>query len=141
MEERPADIDDTLRLDPYRQGCPSRRVLDLIGSRWTVLVVGALNGESRRFSELLRRVEGISQKMLTQTLRALERDGLVHRTVHAQVPVKVEYELTESGQSLLEPLKALEEWSIEHFAAVQASRSQYDSGSLGGSATAQPGNR
>lgn len=115
-------------LDPYAEGCPSRRLLDRIGDRWTVLVVGSLGDGPRRFSAIRRTVEGVSQKMLTQTLRGLERDGLVTRTVYAEVPPRVEYELTEAGRSLQEPLKALERWSIEHFGQVSASWDSYDSG-------------
>ncbi|QTE31299.1 helix-turn-helix transcriptional regulator [Pengzhenrongella sicca] len=114
-------------LNPYLQGCPTRRILDLIGDRWTVLIVGALADETRRFSELLRSVDGISQKMLTQTLRAMERDGLLTRTAYLQVPVRVDYRLTEAGQSLRAPLKVLEDWSIEHFADIRRSRTEYDS--------------
>jgi DNA-binding HxlR family transcriptional regulator len=117
---------ESQELNPYREGCPTRRILDRVGDRWTVLVVGALGEQSRRFSELLRRVEGISQKMLTQTLRALERDGLVTRTAHLEVPVRVEYQLTQAGRSLLQPLRALEEWAIEHFADVNRSQGDYD---------------
>ena len=113
-------------LNPYADGCPTRRILDRIGSRWTVLVVGSLGDGSLRFSEIRARVEGISQKMLTQTLRGLERDGLVTRTVFAEVPPRVEYELTPAGETLRAPLKALEDWSIEHFGSVAASWSRYD---------------
>lgn len=112
--------------DPYAAGCPSRRILDRIGDRWTVLVVGALGEETVRFSELRRRVEGISQKMLTQTLRELERDGLVQRTVYAEVPVRVEYHLTEAGRSLRTPLRELEAWAIEHLAGVIGANDRYD---------------
>jgi DNA-binding HxlR family transcriptional regulator len=111
---------------PYRADCPTRHILDRIGDRWTVLIVGALWDGSARFSELRRRVEGISQKMLTQTLRGLERDGLVHRTVHPEVPVRVEYALTEAGRTLREPLRALQEWSIAHLGAVSAAQEAYD---------------
>ncbi|MFI6348835.1 winged helix-turn-helix transcriptional regulator [Streptomyces sp. NPDC050560] len=111
---------------PYRADCPTRRVLDRIGDRWTVLIVGALGDGRVRFSELRRRVEGISQKMLTQTLRGLERDGLVDRTVHPEVPVRVEYELTEAGRTLREPLRALEEWSVTHLGDVSAAQRAYD---------------
>nr|WP_245885811.1 helix-turn-helix domain-containing protein [Xylanimonas oleitrophica] len=107
-------------------GCPTRHILDRIGDRWTVLVVGVLSGGTARFSELRRRVEGISQKMLTQTLRELERDGLVTRTVHAEVPVRVEYALTDAGRTLTGPLKALEEWSVQHLSGVLAARETYD---------------
>ncbi|MGO4145682.1 winged helix-turn-helix transcriptional regulator [Paenarthrobacter sp. YAF11_1] len=119
---------DVYDLNPYRNGCPTRRILDLVGDRWTVLVVGSLTGETLRFSEIARRVEGISQKMLTQTLRALERNGLVARTAFAEVPPRVEYRLTSSGRSLLGPLKALEVWSIEHFVDVHRSQESYDGG-------------
>jgi DNA-binding HxlR family transcriptional regulator len=111
---------------PYRADCPTRRILDRIGDRWTVLVVGALWDGNVRFSELRRRVEGVSQKMLTQTLRGLERDGLVRRTVYPEVPVRVEYTLTEAGRTLREPLRALEEWSIAHLDDVSASQKAYD---------------
>ncbi|MFB2586842.1 winged helix-turn-helix transcriptional regulator [Herbiconiux liukaitaii] len=112
--------------DPYAAGCPSRRLLDRIGDRWTVLVVGVLGEGPRRFSEIRRAVDGVSQKMLTQTLRGLERDGLVTRTVYAEVPPRVEYELTDAGRTLQEPLKALEQWSIEHFGQVTSSWERYD---------------
>lgn len=112
--------------NPYRADCPTRRILDRIGDRWTVLIVGILGRGDARFSELLRGVEGVSQKMLTQTLRALERDGLVRRTVYPEVPVRVEYSLTDAGHTLLEPLRALEQWSIEHLGDVSAAQEVYD---------------
>lgn len=111
--------------NPYNEGCPTRRILDLVGGRWTVLIVGSLSDGPLRFSDLLRRVEGISQKMLTQTLRSLERDGLVSRTAQLQVPVRVDYELTDAGRSLVVPLKALEDWAIDHFDGVAASQREY----------------
>jgi len=117
-----------LRGDPYKAGCATRRILDRIGDRWTVLVVGVLGDGDARFSELRRQIEGVSQKMLTQTLRALERDGLVRRTVHPEVPVRVEYALTDAGRTLLEPLRALQQWSIEHLGDVSASQDSYDGG-------------
>ena len=112
--------------DPYSASCPSRQVLDRIGDRWTVLVVGSLAGGPLRFSELGRRVEGVSQKMLTQTLRGLERDGLVTRTVHAQVPPRVDYELTETGRTLIAPLAALDAWAREHLPVIHEARGRYD---------------
>jgi DNA-binding HxlR family transcriptional regulator len=115
-----------LRGDPYRTDCPTRRILDRIGDRWTVLIVGVLGDGDARFSELRRRVEGVSQKMLTQTLRGLERDGLVRRTVHPEVPVRVEYALTDAGRTLLGPLRALQKWSIEHLSDVSAAQGAYD---------------
>lgn len=111
---------------PYRADCPTRHILDRIGDRWTVLIVGALQDGSARFSELRRRIEGISQKMLTQTLRGLERDGLVRRTVYPEVPVRVEYALTEAGRTLGEPLRALQEWAVTHLGDVSASQQAYD---------------
>jgi DNA-binding HxlR family transcriptional regulator len=112
--------------DPYHAGCATRRILDRIGDRWTVLIVGVLGDGDARFSELRRRIDGVSQKMLTQTLRGLERDGLVRRTVYPEVPVRVVYGLTEAGRTLLEPLRALQEWSIEHLGDVSASQEAYD---------------
>jgi DNA-binding HxlR family transcriptional regulator len=114
---------------PYRADCPTRRILDRIGDRWTVLIVVALWDGSVRFSELRRRIEGVSQKMLTQTLRALERDGLVERTVYPEVPVRVEYTLTEAGRTLREPLRALQDWAVEHLGDVSASQAAYDGAS------------
>ncbi|MFE2374834.1 winged helix-turn-helix transcriptional regulator [Streptomyces sp. NPDC059398] len=113
--------------DPYVRGCPSRDLLDQIGSKWAVLVLGELGREGAcRFTRLRQRLAGVSEKMLTQTLRTLERDGLVLRTVYAQVPPRVEYELTDLGQTLREPLKALTQWSVGHVAEVVAAREDYD---------------
>ena len=113
--------------DPYARGCPSRDLLDRIGDKWTVLVLGELGKHGAcRFTQLRKRLSGVSEKMLTQTLRALERDGLVHRTVYPTVPVRVEYELTPLGQTLREPLRALTEWSVQHIAEVLAAREEYD---------------
>ena len=112
--------------DPYTATCPSRQVIDRIGDRWTVLLLGALADGPRRFTELARRVDGISQKMLTQTLRGLERDGMVSRTVRATVPVRVDYELTELGRTLTAPIAALEAWARDHIDDVVAARARYD---------------
>lgn len=101
-------------------------MLDRIGDRWTVLVIGALSAGPRRFSELARDVDGVSQKMLTQTLRGLEHDGLVSRTVHPQVPPRVEYELSDLGRSLQPPLHALEEWVTGHTEQILAARASAD---------------
>ncbi|WP_100498253.1 winged helix-turn-helix transcriptional regulator [Geodermatophilus chilensis] len=112
--------------DPYTVDCPSRQTLDRIGDRWTILVFGALADGPRRFTELARRIEGVSQKMLTQTLRGLERDGLVTRTVHASVPPRVDYELTPLGRTLSGPIAALEQWARDHMGEVLAARAAYD---------------
>lgn len=111
---------------PYIRDCPTRQILDRIGDRWTVLVIGALETGPMRFSELRTRVDGVSQKMLTQTLRALERDGLADRSVYAEVPPRVEYTLTPLGRSLLEPLRALTEWTITNHGSVLDARAAYD---------------
>ena len=112
--------------DPYDPNCPSREVLDRIGDRWTVLVVGSLSQGPLRFSELGRRVRGISQKMLTQTLRKLERDGLVTRHVYPEVPPRTEYELTKLGHTLIEPMGALCEWAGMHLSELEQARKRYD---------------
>jgi DNA-binding HxlR family transcriptional regulator len=113
--------------DPYSADCPSRQLLDRIGDTWTVLVVIALADGPRRYTELADRIERVSQKMLTQTLRGLERDGMVTRTVHASVPPRVDYELTPLGHSLLEPITALELWAMAHIHEIVAARRSHDS--------------
>jgi DNA-binding HxlR family transcriptional regulator len=113
-------------VDVYAKNCPSRQVLDRIGDTWSVLVVLTLSKGARRYSELAARVEGISPKMLTQTLRALERDGLITRTVHPVVPPRVDYELTKLGVSLLDLVGALESWAQTHMEDVLAARATYD---------------
>jgi DNA-binding HxlR family transcriptional regulator len=113
--------------DPYERGCPSRSLLDRIGDKWSILVLGELAQHgTARFTQLRNRLSGVSEKMLTQTLRALERDGLVLRTVYPTVPVRVDYELTPLGVTLRDPLKALTEWSLQHTTDVLAAREQYD---------------
>lgn len=112
--------------DLYAAGCPTRDVLDRIGDRWTVLVVLTLADGSLRYTELASRVQGISQKMLTQTLRGLERDGLATRRVYAQVPPRVEYSLTDLGRTLLVPLGAIADWATGHMDAVRAARRAFD---------------
>lgn len=106
--------------DPYGASCPSRVVLDRIADKWTVLIVGRLAEGTKRFGELRRELGGVSQKMLTQTLRALEADGLVTRRVYASVPPKVEYSLTTLGRTLIGLLDSLRRWAEEHTAAVLA---------------------
>lgn len=98
-------------LDP---ACPSRMVLTRLGDRWTLLIVIALSLGVHRFSELRDRIGGVTPKVLTQTLRGLEKDGLVERTVYAVVPPKVEYRLTDLGRSLLEPIAAVKDWAERH---------------------------
>ena len=104
--------------------CPSRLVLDRIADKWTALIIQVLGNGTLRYAELQRTIGGISQKMLTQTLRSLERDGLVQRKVHPVVPPKVEYSLTRLGRTLIEPLHALCRWSEKHLAELEANRAR-----------------
>ncbi|MFC8730894.1 winged helix-turn-helix transcriptional regulator [Luteimicrobium sp. NPDC057192] len=103
-----------------------RRILDRIGDKWSLLVVATLDGGRLRFTELQRRIPGVSQRMLTLTLRHLERDGLVSRTVHAEVPPRVDYELTALGRTLIEPAVTLAEWAVQHDPDVERNQARYD---------------
>jgi DNA-binding HxlR family transcriptional regulator len=110
----------------FDPNCGSRRVLNLIAARWTALVIYALDGETRRYSELEKMIGGISQKMLTQTLRNLEHDGIVARTVYPVVPPHVEYALTPLGATLIEALRSLCLWAQENLDAVEAARQLHE---------------
>src|SRR4030081_824852 len=101
-------------------------VLARVGDKWTVLVVSMLGDGPRRFNELRRALGSISQRMLTLTLRGLERDGLVTRTVFPTVPTRVDYELTDLGRSLLEPVKGLGAWALTHRPHIQEARKRFD---------------
>jgi DNA-binding HxlR family transcriptional regulator len=103
-----------------------RAILDRICNKWTLLVVATLDQGTVRFTDLHQQIPGISQRMLTLTLRHLESDGLVSRTVHAEVPPRVEYELTPTGRSLIPPALALAGWAIEHVPEIEASRAAYE---------------
>jgi DNA-binding HxlR family transcriptional regulator len=109
------------------EDCGIRDVLDRIGDKWSVLVVVELAQGVRRFRQLQRAVPGISQRMLTLTVRRLERDGLVTRTVHPTIPPQVEYELTPTGDSLTHLVKALADWSAEHRDTIARARQAWDS--------------
>ncbi|WP_308471429.1 helix-turn-helix domain-containing protein [Arthrobacter sp. Y81] len=111
---------------PDHPDCGIRDVLDRIGDKWSVLVIVELASGVRRFRELQRAIEGISQRMLTLTVRRLERDGLVTRTVYPTVPAQVTYELTARGTSLTKLVKQLADWSLEHKDAIGTSRALYD---------------
>ena len=127
--------------DAFLAGCPSRQLLDRISDKWVALILAALGSDgphqlgsecvgqprSMRYSELSRRLAGVSQKMLTQTLRSLERDGLVTRTVTPTVPVTVTYRLTDLGISLQHVMLGLKQWAEAHMGEVLASRERYDS--------------
>ncbi|MFC9663451.1 winged helix-turn-helix transcriptional regulator [Nocardia sp. NPDC127606] len=108
-----------LPADAYSAKCPTRQVLDHIAGKWTILVVDALLDGTQRYTDLSRRIEGVSQKMLTQTLRSLEADGFVTRTVYPTIPPRVEYELTALGRSLAEPITALRQWTETHINEIE----------------------
>jgi DNA-binding HxlR family transcriptional regulator len=126
--------------DAFLAGCPSRQLLDRISDKWVALILAALGSDgphrpgrnraaeprSMRYSELSRRLAGVSQKMLTQTLRSLERDGLLTRTVTPTVPVTVTYELTDLGLSLQHVMGGIKQWAEGHMDQVLASRQDYD---------------
>ncbi|MFG3437943.1 winged helix-turn-helix transcriptional regulator [Nonomuraea sp. NPDC047897] len=126
--------------DAFLAGCPSRQLLARISDKWIALILAALGGDgphpsgaesaveprAMRYSELSRRLAGVSQKMLTQTLRSLERDGLVTRTVTPTVPVTVSYELTDLGLSLHHLMRGVKEWAETHMNEVLANREEYD---------------
>jgi DNA-binding HxlR family transcriptional regulator len=101
-------------------------VLARIGDKWSVLIVSRLGARPRRFNELKRDIGGISQRMLTLTLRGLERDGLVTRTVFPTIPPRVDYELTALGRSLLEPVSALGDWALKNIGKIDAARTKFD---------------
>ncbi len=127
--------------DAFLAACPSRKLLDRISNKWVTLVLSALGSDgshrlgadcagepqAMRFSELSRLLAGVSQKMLTQTLRSLERDGLITRTATPTVPVTVSYELTDLGLSLHEMMRGLKSWAQTHMEDVLANRETYDS--------------
>ncbi|WP_280356175.1 winged helix-turn-helix transcriptional regulator [Nocardia otitidiscaviarum] len=109
--------------DCYSEKCPTRQVLDHIAGKWTVLIVDALMERgTMRYTDLSRRIGGVSQKMLTQTLRMLETDGFVTRTVHPTIPPRVEYELTALGRSLAEPIAALRDWAERNINEIERAR-------------------
>ncbi|MFE5089585.1 winged helix-turn-helix transcriptional regulator [Streptomyces sp. NPDC056638] len=116
--------------DPFqwdtREGCEVRQILDRVADKWSLLVIALLDRRKLRFTQLRREIDGISQRMLTVTLRQLERDGLVERTVHAVVPPRVEYELTPLGGTLHTTIRALVTWTEEHQGEIAMARATYD---------------
>jgi len=118
--------DERRAYDAFLAVCPSRMVLDRISDKWVGLLLAALAGGPQRYSELARRVAGVSPKMLTQTLRALERDGLVEREVTAAVPVRVDYRLTPLGAGLHQTLLHVKAWAEAHVEEVLDARERYD---------------
>ena len=119
------------RGDVFAADCPTRLLLDRIGDKWSVLLLLLLGEEPGRFNELKRRIAGVSQKMLSQTLRTLERDGLVSRTVVATKPVSVTYAITPMGAELIDALRALMTWSEQRIGAVLAAQRAFDTREAG----------
>ncbi len=107
-------------------GCRAREILERVGDKWSLFVVSLLGGGVLRFSELQRAIDGITPRMLTVTVRSLERDGLVTRTVHPVVPPRVDYELTPTGRTLLEAVTPLVRWADAHLAEIDEARRTYD---------------
>jgi DNA-binding HxlR family transcriptional regulator len=112
--------------DAFLAACPSRQVLARISDKWVTLILVALASGPLRYSDLGRIITGVSQKMLTQTLRTLERDGLVARAVTASVPVRVDYQLTPLGDSLMPAVNAVKAWAEQHIGEIETSRAVYD---------------
>ncbi|MBH0112933.1 helix-turn-helix transcriptional regulator [Novosphingobium sp. YJ-S2-02] len=112
--------------DVFAAQCPTRQLLDRVADKWSVLILTTLGAQEMRFNALRRHIEGISQKMLSQTLRALERDGLVERSVVASIPVKVSYALTPLGAELLEALRAMIAWAEQRMDDVAKAQARFD---------------
>jgi DNA-binding HxlR family transcriptional regulator len=112
--------------NPYAGACPTRFVLDRIADKWTVLLLGILAPGPMRFNAILREVDGLSQKMLSQVLKSLERDGLVTRTAYPTVPVSVEYAITPLGQTLTATLEKLRTWAVDNIETVLNAQREYD---------------
>ena len=127
VTNRPAGLNSVVeeRGNAFDPDCPTRVVLDRIGDKWTVLVIGALMDGPRRFTALRQHIGGVAPKVLTQTLRAMERDGLLTRTVFAQVPPRVDYALTDLGVSLGGPIAVLTDWAELHVAKILAARDEF----------------
>lgn len=119
-------LETTFAWNVFDSHCPTRQVLDRIADKWTVLVISRLSDGTLRFAQLRRSVDGISQKVLTNTLRGLERDGLVTRRLYASVPPRVEYSLTDLGRSLSDLVQRICGWAEANMGEVQEARSAYD---------------
>ena len=119
-------LETTLVWDVFNSRCPTRQVLDRIADEWTVLIIRRLSAGTLRFAQLRRSVDGISQKVLTSTLRGLERDGIVTRQIYASVPPKVEYSLTGLGRSLCRLVEDICDWAETNIGQVQEAREVYD---------------
>ncbi|GGJ60981.1 transcriptional regulator [Streptomyces brasiliensis] len=115
-----------VQYDAFIRSCPTNQLLDRLSDKWVSLVVAALSTGPMRYSDLSRKIAGVSPKMLTQTLRTLERDGILTRTVTPSVPVRVDYELTPLGASLAHLLTAVKDWAETHIEEVHEAREKYD---------------
>jgi DNA-binding HxlR family transcriptional regulator len=125
--------------DVFNDRCPTRQVLNRIADKWTVMIVARLAHRTMRFGALKRDIGGISQKMLAQTLRGLERDGLVARAVYAEVPPRVEYSLTPLGQTLVQVLVQIKQWAEGNIESVLAAQQAYDQAAKAPQQPAAPG--
>jgi DNA-binding HxlR family transcriptional regulator len=126
QESLRSDYEGACQASAGGDGRVIRDVLDLVGDKWSLLIIVSLEESLLRFTELQRHIPGISQRMLTLTLRRLERDGLITRTVHAEVPPRVEYDLTDVGRTLIGPSAALAEWAIANQLSISEARERYD---------------
>ncbi|XRQ12737.1 winged helix-turn-helix transcriptional regulator [Actinomadura welshii] len=115
-------------------GCRAREVLERVGDKWSLLVIAELGEGTKRFTELKREIDGISQRMLTVTLRGLERDGIVTRTVYPVVPPRVEYSLTTMGETLMDVTMTLVTWAESHLTEIDTARADYDARTTGATA-------
>lgn len=126
----PTDYDCPAGGDPFqwdaREDCEVRQILDRIADKWSLLVIALLEAKAMRFGELGREIDGVSKRMLTVTLRNLERDGLVHRTIYPEVPLRVEYRLTAMGATLHQTVQSLVMWTEEHQQQIAAARETFD---------------
>jgi DNA-binding HxlR family transcriptional regulator len=110
----------------FTLNCPTQKIFDLLGNKWSLIILYCLSFGTKRHSQLQKQIEGISQKMLTQTLRNLERHGFVTRHVYPVVPPRVEYSLTSVGETLIEPLTSFCQWSENHISEIELARESYD---------------
>ncbi|ACS87044.1 winged helix-turn-helix transcriptional regulator [Musicola paradisiaca] len=117
----------------YHKTCPARLVLDRLSNKWSLLILDRLSDESMRFNQLRRDIEGVSQKVLSQTLKNLERDGLVHRQAFATVPVTVEYSITSLGQTLVKTIHDLTHWAEDNIGEITRAQQRYDNTEPAGS--------
>ncbi|MGV9774937.1 winged helix-turn-helix transcriptional regulator [Streptosporangium sp. NPDC003464] len=119
-------MDSTAFSERTRAACQAREILDRVGDKWSLYVISQLSDRTKRFNELKRDIDGISQRMLTVTLRGLERDGIISRTMYPVMPPRVDYALTPMGRTLLDTVGSLVSWAEEHVDEIEATRARYD---------------